>query len=1556
MPRNTQDKLLLKSIYPLIASLFMTIFAFGQSETNNPITYDTTMTETVQGFTFTWNVRITRQKNDKTPRPAIFAMNGTGEVGSDPSLMLTYGPHYWLANGWDGGVKLGNGTHYPILVTIEEPDQNMRPQDLKVVFEALLKALPINKNAVHVAGLSQGSWEWGELIEYSASAGDHTTMSEIKSWVDLEGVGPSPSYTAYNMPYPTAFGYWASHYGGKFFGLEGSTDPRLVWQVSQNMNASVPGSAFFAYENIGGGGHCCWNSMYDPTVTNWTASNPNIVSMPTAPNTPGDYKNGSSIFQWMLRQGDTTLAGTSTTPPPPPPPPPTVSAGGDPTITLPTNSVTLTGTATAAPGTTLSTESWTQTSGPNTATISKPTGSLSTTVSNLVVGTYVFTFTGTSNLGQSTSSSVDVVVNPLTASSGTVPVVSAGSSQTVSASSTTLTGAATAANGTTLSAESWKETSGPNTAAIAKATGSLSTAISGLVAGTYVFTLTTTNNLGQSVSSTVTVVVKAATAASTLPVVNAGSAQSLMATASFLAGTATAASGTKVSSESWKETSGPNTAHINSPTGSLSTPISNLVPGTYVFTFTATNNLGQSASSSVSVTVRAAGSGSTTDVASGSTTSTASGSASTVPTVKMDAAQTITLPTSSVTLTSVSAPATGTSLVAGLWKQTSGPSTATIATATSSSTAVTGLKAGTYVFSYAITNNLKQSATGSTTVTVNAAAAAAAPPKVTVGPAQSITLPTNSATLTSAATPATGTSLAAGVWKQTSGPSTAILGSPASSATAVSGLTAGAYAFSYTITDNLGQSSTGNTTVTVNAPPTPPAPPATPGTTVPVIVATGEYQTFFIDQNKYLWAIGGNLATQGVADQNGIPGTIQRVTFTPANLQIKTAASCLHGGVAVDVSGNVWTWGQGESGEIGNGVIYADQVTVPIKITVDNNGNAFNNVSSVYCYYSMNNARGTYAIKGDGTLWNWGGTYEGMAANGTKGGNVTRPTQIIIPGGRKASQLACGNVLTLLCTDGSVWTCGGGIAGRNPNLGYNAIGNDYLSLHQLDLPSNIVQVAGGNNEFAYALTSEGTLYGWGSYSSYMGGTGGYADNTYFYTPQLLTSRLNLPYPVKSIVTNMVCTHVILTNGTLWGWGDNAEGSVGNGHELNFAKTTNPYSWDFGPAELLQQAPVQISPKTDFVAVYGAGPFVMFDYAEEANGQLWSWGRNKGAVLANGVNGCTASVAAQYPNSWDVTTPTAVDPFTVTKYVLVPSPYCTSNPTGLYCAACLLADALYNPTVVATVSATNVSNALVSATSITTSSAATTTATTGTAGTILSESTPTTEGTGTAAISTTSTSGNAATAETASTDSTSATAAAAATTGVASVSTTTGTLRVQATGSFSVATLDGSQSRAIDSTGTIVGYHWSQASGAQTIIRDSTAATTDVIGLAPGTYAFRLTVTDNQGRSSSAVDSLIIENPGPSGLPGADASNTAGLAAYPTIAHSSVNLVLNSNLNGTVRLNVYSSTGALVQAQEQSKGQTELITNLDISSLASGVYIVQALVGGQTSFTTKFIKQ
>src|SRR5260221_432474 len=61
--------------------------------------------------------------------------------------------------------------------------------------------------------------------------------------------------------------------------------------------------------------------MYDPNQHNWQSFPPYGRNVATGAdsNARGSYQIGSSIFQWMLRQGDTTLAGTSpvTTPPQP---------------------------------------------------------------------------------------------------------------------------------------------------------------------------------------------------------------------------------------------------------------------------------------------------------------------------------------------------------------------------------------------------------------------------------------------------------------------------------------------------------------------------------------------------------------------------------------------------------------------------------------------------------------------------------------------------------------------------------------------------------------------------------------------------------------------------------------------------------------------------------------------------------------------------------------------------------------------------------------------------------------------------------------------------------------------------------------------------------------------------------------------------------------------------------------------------------------------------------------------------------------------------------------
>jgi hypothetical protein len=97
--------------------------------------------------------------------------------------------------------------------------------------------------------------------------------------------------------------------------------------------------------------------------------------------------------------------------------PPTVSAGSPRTITLPTSSVTLSGTA-SDPNGSIASYSWSKTSGPA-ATIASPTAATTTVSGMTTAGTYVFNLKVTDNQGATASSSVTVTVNA--ASGGTTP-------------------------------------------------------------------------------------------------------------------------------------------------------------------------------------------------------------------------------------------------------------------------------------------------------------------------------------------------------------------------------------------------------------------------------------------------------------------------------------------------------------------------------------------------------------------------------------------------------------------------------------------------------------------------------------------------------------------------------------------------------------------------------------------------------------------------------------------------------------------------------------------------------------------------------------------------------------------------------------------------------------------------------------------------------------------------------------------------------------------------------------------------------------------------------
>lgn len=321
---------------------------FVEEETHDFIHYDTLYDAGAVDF----RLRISRPANmftvghpDTASRPVFIHMGGKGETGTNYSLLRSYGPHYWLyrtsggsidsATGWDGGIYTDGGDkkHFPIIISAQYSTVNgdVKGDEATNLINFLLNTYHIKRSSVHLMGLSMGAFTWTGMLNWSATPGGNTpTLGEdgmklIKSVVALQGqsdlwssatIGTTGSvYT--NTGYQFA-GHWAAKYGGKFFGLEGTNDERNVWRVQKNMNDSVPGSAYFAYENFGSGAHCCWNSMYSPYKTDWKSTGSplggNITTggFPPNPNSEGTYQNGDNIFTWSFKQGDTSLVSPMT--------------------------------------------------------------------------------------------------------------------------------------------------------------------------------------------------------------------------------------------------------------------------------------------------------------------------------------------------------------------------------------------------------------------------------------------------------------------------------------------------------------------------------------------------------------------------------------------------------------------------------------------------------------------------------------------------------------------------------------------------------------------------------------------------------------------------------------------------------------------------------------------------------------------------------------------------------------------------------------------------------------------------------------------------------------------------------------------------------------------------------------------------------------------------------------------------------------------------------------------------------------------------------------------
>jgi alpha-tubulin suppressor-like RCC1 family protein len=186
-------------------------------------------------------------------------------------------------------------------------------------------------------------------------------------------------------------------------------------------------------------------------------------------------------------------------------------------------------------------------------------------------------------------------------------------------------------------------------------------------------------------------------------------------------------------------------------------------------------------------------------------------------------------------------------------------------------------------------------------------------------------------------------------------------------------------------------------------------------------------------------------------------------------------------------------------------------------------------------------AAGNYhslALQSDGTLWAWGYNGSGELGNGTNGGPVNVPVAVSI--NSAVVEIAVGNGVSLaLKNDGTVYSWGFNNEGELGNGITGGISNVPVQVFGL---TSVIAIAEGTFH-GLAVKSDGTVWGWGFNLYGQLGNGSNADSN---VPVLATGISN----AISVSGGYAHTVVLRSDGTVWSYGYNNSGQLGDGDYNN----------------------------------------------------------------------------------------------------------------------------------------------------------------------------------------------------------------------------------------------------------------------------------------------------------------------------------------------------------------------------------------------------------------------
>jgi len=385
-------------------------------------------------------------------------------------------------------------------------------------------------------------------------------------------------------------------------------------------------------------------------------------------------------------------------------------------------------------------------------------------------------------------------------------------------------------------------------------------------------------------------------------------------------------------------------------------------------------------------------------------------------------------------------------------------------------------------------------------------------------------------------------------------------------------------------------------------------------------VEAGSYHTLSLHVDGSLWAWGYN-----ANGQLGLGTTTSQLA--PTQVGTGTTWAGVSAGqicsLAIRTDGTLWAWGDNQNGQLG--VSGSSSQLVPVQV-----GTATNWRSVSVGYYHV------LALKTDGTLWAWGSNLQGQLGTG---GSLSAPQltpQQVGTATTWASISAGENHSLAIRQDGTLWSWGNDSYGQLGQGGGSQFGS--YTPYKVGTDTDWRSVDAGAAH-SLALKTTGTLWGWGNNTNGQVGTGGTGNNL------LVPTQIGTTTTWRSISAGRFHSVAIRQDGTLWAWGNNYYGQLGDGtttaqatphqagtltswqsasaginHTAALRTDNTCWAWgsnavnQLGPTGGLQLTPVQIVPPTTWREVATGTSYTL---AIRSDDTLWGWGYNADGELGLG---------------------------------------------------------------------------------------------------------------------------------------------------------------------------------------------------------------------------------------------------------------------------------------------------------------------------------------------------